>query len=139
MEETWTKLTILYLYKAILVYLSKMISCRVLKKHVGGSRSAIDHRIPCKAKSQSALPSPPRASRRVILTGLLSGGLLTLLPYSSIALADSLPPAEGIAVLSQNEGTGSVTAQPGDLVLVHYVGQLSDGTVFDSTRGGLVS
>jgi len=34
---------------------------------------------------------------------------------------------------------GSAAAALGDLVLLHYVGTLEDGTTFDSTRGGLVS
>ena len=40
--------------------------------------------------------------------------------------------------LDETVGSGTRGAQRGDLVMLHYVATLSDGTVFDSTRGGLV-
>ena len=39
----------------------------------------------------------------------------------------------GLQLLDSTLGTGE-TAQSGDVVSVHYVGKLADGTIFDSSR-----
>lgn len=115
-----------------------MISCRALTRYAGVSRSKCDQRIECKATTHRTLPSPSKSSRRALISGFIAGGALALFPEPQFAVAESLPTTDAVSVLSQEEGTGTVAAQQGDLVLVHYVGRLSDGTVFDSTRGGLV-
>lgn len=40
----------------------------------------------------------------------------------------------GLVVQDQEVGTGA-TVQPGDTIVVNYVGKLQDGTVFDSANG----
>lgn len=40
----------------------------------------------------------------------------------------------GVLKEIKREGTGSETPSPGDSVSVHYVGTLTDGTKFDSSR-----
>ncbi len=58
---------------------------------------------------------------------------------SAGAHAERVKPASADVQLQEiRAGTGTHPAQRGDLVLLHYVGTLPDGTVFDSTRGGLV-
>ncbi|MEW5305472.1 MAG: hypothetical protein WDW38_010119 [Sanguina aurantia] len=59
-----------------------------------------------------------------------SVGLLLSLCGASVA-------KDSIVVVSDVPGVGKHPAQRGDLLLLHYVGTLDDGTVFDSTRGGL--
>ncbi len=115
-----------------------MISFRALTSCAGSSRSKCDQRIECKATTHRTLSNPPRASRRALLIGFTAGGALALFPEAQFAVAESRASTDSVSVLSQEEGTGTVAAQQGDLVLVHYIGRLSDGTVFDSTRGGLV-
>ena len=51
---------------------------------------------------------------------------------------------EGVTVLDNGvilkkfaEGRGETHPRPGSMVYVHYTGKLIDGTVFDSTEGGL--
>jgi FKBP-type peptidyl-prolyl cis-trans isomerase len=86
----------------------------------------------------------PRRSALLAGIAALSLGSSAMLPSSTIAATETptSPPQQqepAISILSREEGTGTAAAQLGDLVLVHYVGRLQDGTVFDSTRGGLVS
>ena len=93
----------------------------------------------------SQKPTAEHASttrRAALLSGIaaLSMGSAMVLPKPTIALEESPPsppPASSFSVLSTEEGDGTATAQISDLVLVHYVGRLKDGTIFDSTRGGL--
>lgn len=53
--------------------------------------------------------------------------------------ADPGPPSSSaltIEVLEDVPGSGTAAARQGDLLLLHYVGTLPGGGVFDSTRGG---
>ena len=50
----------------------------------------------------------------------------------------SLAAGTTVQFKDESPGSGTHSAQRGDLVMLHYVGTLPDGTVFDSTRGGLV-
>lgn len=47
--------------------------------------------------------------------------------------------AAAVEILSDQPGSGTASAQQGDLVLVHYVGTVAGSdALFDSTRGGQV-
>jgi hypothetical protein len=93
--------------------------------------------------SQKPLPEHACTTRRsALFTGLgltVSIGSAALLPGQTSAATKPPTSQDAISILSKQEGTGTAAAQIGDLVLVHYVGRLKDGTVFDSTRGGRVS
>ena len=41
----------------------------------------------------------------------------------------------GLKITVHEQGSGN-SPQPGDIVSVHYTGQLDDGTIFDSSDGG---
>jgi hypothetical protein len=80
-------------------------------------------------------------TRRSLLAGAAAVAAPMLL--ASAALAEQSPSiaasASGIEILIDEPGTGTATARTGDLVMLHIVGKLaSDGSLFDSTRGGQV-
>ncbi|KAL6748957.1 hypothetical protein V8C86DRAFT_2863006 [Haematococcus lacustris] len=75
-----------------------------------------------------------QVARRVLLAELAGTALVC---WTVPASADML--TAGITIQDDEPGFGTRPAQPGDLLLLHYVGKLQ-GTeqVFDSTRGGLL-
>jgi len=116
------------------------LQAKAVRSHVSSIRSKsvvqATHQIPQK-------PSPEHTSttrRSALFTGLgltVSIGSAALLSGPTSAATTEPPTEDGISIISKEEGTGIAAAKLGDLVLVHYVGRLKDGTVFDSTRGGL--
>ena len=75
-------------------------------------------------------------SRRDALLATTSMAAFTV---SSAIIHPSIASAmDSISIGSRAHGTGPAAAQPGDLLMIHYVGTLAEnGTIFDSTRGGL--
>jgi FKBP-type peptidyl-prolyl cis-trans isomerase len=118
------------------------IQTRPTRSHVSNIRSKCGlATLPTAQKPTIEQPSTTR--RAALLSGIAAlsmGSATVLLPRSSSAAtaAPETPTQPAISIVSKEEGTGIAAAQIGDLVLVHYVGKLKDGTVFDSTRGGLV-
>lgn len=76
-------------------------------------------------------------SRRALLvnftavTPILLGGPLHIINSAKAVESSS------IKIISDSSGVGSHAAREGDLLLIHYIGILESGQVFDSTRGGL--
>lgn len=79
--------------------------------------------------------------RRALLSSIALPAFTALLNCSPALAAEDAAPAtaaDAITIIQDTPGFGKAAAQPGDILLVHWVGSLSDGQVFDSTRGGLV-
>lgn len=110
------------------------LQARAVRSHVSNIRSkCVVTTLQTPQKPSAEHTSTTRRSTLLAGLGLtLSVGSAALLPKPASAAAE---PA--VSILNKEEGTGTAAAQLGDLVLVHYVGRMKNGTVFDSTRGGL--
>ena len=95
---------------------------------------------------QRQQPTTQRACQEAAL--ILNRRSMLIFPAAAalpMLLAERLPAAAqaadggDISIVERTEGSGEGRAELGDIVLINYVGTLSDGSVFDSTRGGLVS
>ena len=64
---------------------------------------------------------------------LFSGPIMNLFGLSNENTDAQTPPPPGLVTEDVVVGTGSEIA-PGDILTVHYVGSLSNGRVFDSSR-----
>ena len=65
---------------------------------------------------------------------LLAGvGFADQMPQQAVNESSYVVSKTGLKLLDTTVGNGE-TAKPGDVVSVHYVGKLADGTVFDSSR-----
>jgi hypothetical protein len=101
-------------------------------RQAGGERRHIKVPLPLPVAAPQH-PAMQPLDRRHIIFSLATAGLAALaLPRPSQAAEMGA----AITVLSDAPGTGTTAARAGDLLLVHWVGTLTDGaTVFDSTRG----
>ena len=76
-----------------------------------------------------------QSTRRALLINLTT---LTPILLASQVLESRANEPEAVEITSDVTGSGSHAATDGDLLLIHYVGQIEpSGIVFDSTRGGL--
>jgi FKBP-type peptidyl-prolyl cis-trans isomerase len=69
-----------------------------------------------------------------VVAGIAVAALFFIGMNPFTALSPGLTPEGGLIVQDVVVGTGA-SAAPGDVLVVHYVGQLEDGTTFDSTQG----
>ena len=99
-----------------------------------------------RASSERPVPqTTPVVHRRAWLAASGAAALVPLLqaaaasPAAAEADAAAPPALAGIQIVSDEPGSGTAAARAGDLLLLHIVGVTeADGSVFDSTRGGLV-
>lgn len=110
------------------------------------NRSTSDHKKPGATITASNAPVQiPHPTRRQALSNLML--LPTVLAATNVVLSVPVASAEetasetttttSISIESDEPGFGKAKSQSGDLLLVHWVGTLQNGTTFDSTRGGL--
>lgn len=100
-------------------------------------------RVSCSAENVKVHSAAHHAVAATTRRSLLAGAAAVAAPMllASAALAEQSPSiaasASGIEILIDEPGTGTATARTGDLVMLHIVGKVaSDGSLFDSTRGG---
>ncbi len=72
----------------------------------------------------------------VVIFGLATYTLLSPqrnVENDTIDLSENMENQEELVVEDIQVGTGSATVEPGDDIVIHYKGTLTDGTVFDSS------
>ena len=75
-------------------------------------------------------------------SAILSGAAFLTIEHTLLSSAEtafaSEETDEAITILKDVPGIGAASAQSGDILMFHYVGMIEpEGTVFDSTQGGL--